>query len=201
MKFAISPRQRRMFFGELRRTVSALGIADESERNFYYNGLLAKHGLESLDGLASNRAFDALISDLRSDRGDFRGAVDCAAGDVTRMTFCVKVAAAQICQIAGIGEGAAREYVEGVIRQSRMGFGFRVNSGSFLLDMPTVQLSRLMRILCTHLARLKRKEFPRAKVALDPTVRFSINGPIKVCEGVERGYYDSLPFALTISAA
>jgi hypothetical protein len=130
------------------------------------------------------------------DAGDYAQPADFASEKQKRYAYVIKVTALQIMQLARLDESNARAYFDAVVSQSRRGSaGFYSRGESFYLDLDPRNLLLFLKILDTHLRRLKKRHFPLFPLSFNDRVRYIADGSIFLREPVDKYYYSRLPFS------
>lgn len=189
------------FFAVLHKAARNLGLSDDAAREAYYRQILRDEcGVSSIREIKSEAKFDRLMQRVMIDAGEYSAAVSAEVEKSRRTAFLIKVAAAQILQLSGVSDAAARSYFDAILRQSRLGGGFVSSGETFHLDLAPVHAHKLLQILDSHLRRLKRRYLsPRFGLSLDRRVRYERDGAITSRIAVDDDYYSKLTFGLSFA--
>ena len=102
-------------------------------------------------------------------------------------------------QLKGGSESDARNYLEGLINQARVSCGINTSDNSFWMDVSPTSLQHLLQILDTYRRKLLKANFPGSPVKFDDTVRYQVDGCIKIRYlDIENDYYSRQPFTVNV---
>ena len=160
--------------------------------------LFEETGKASLRELDRTGDFERVMHRLWSEAGDWEEAARFCTGDADRLGFLIKTCAAQIMQLAGRDESDARRYLEGVLAQSRIVHGTYTASGEFWMDVPLASAAKVFQMLDTHRRRLLREAAPKMAAAFSPKVRYVVDGPIVIRQGVSTQFYADEPLRVEV---
>jgi len=187
------------FFAAHRRACDALGFRTPEEcENFYRQVCLEEAHTASVKTIATLSDFDRCVARFEAVGGDYQSALQAEIENQKRRAYVVKVLVCQILQLNGVGYGNAREYLEGVFERSKIGAGFRASNASWFMDVPALNLHKVLQMLDTHLRRLKKRldpVYPKGcKTGFNDRIRFWNDAGKWTAEAVEKYYYSSRPF-------
>ncbi len=169
-----------------------LGIGREALRREYRHRVVRElTGRESVKDLRSSADYDTVMARLWSDAGDYGRAIHYRINAERRQAYAIRVLACQLMQLKGGDEDGARRYVGGVLDQARIAHGRR-DDGAWWMDVAEPQLSDLVKMLDTERRRILRRFTASAgRLAFSDRVRYEVDGPFLVRQGVPEGYYSS----------
>lgn len=132
---------------------AALGV----DREVYRHDVMREEaGVDSIKLLDRRAGYEAVMTRMWTDAGDYEMAARFLGGDARRLGLLCEACANQIAQITGRHEGGGRAYVEGVLSQA--GYPCRPSSGAgWCLDLPESSTRRVFAMLDTHRRRLLRQ--------------------------------------------
>lgn len=188
------------FFSMLRRAALNLGLDTREEVEEYRHQVMQEEaGCSSIKELNCKADFDACIKRFSIDAGDYLEAIEIGLQETRRKAYVIKVMSLQIMQLKGGSETDARNYLEGLINQARVPCGINTTDNSFWMDVSPTSLQHLLQILDTYRRKLLKANFPGYPVKFDDTVRYEIDGCIKMRQsGLPADYYASLPFQVNV---
>lgn len=170
-----------------------LGIQGKEEREEYRKSVMeVAAGKTSIKELSRTADFDAVISQFRSDAGNFELAIDSADQAKKRWAYLIKVISIQLMQLKGGEPFEARAYLSGLLDQARLPNGRNLDDDGYWVDLSIADAKRVFAMLDTHRRRLLRKWQSRS--SFSPHIRYEIDGPILIRVEVAPGYYDAIPF-------
>ena len=166
----ISAAQKGQFWRVFRDACFALGLQGKIEQSEYRHKLLKECcGKEHLNDLNTTTDYEAVMHRLSIDAGDFARAAKYAVADTHRVAMLVKIECCQILQLKGADEGAAFDYLAGLLQRSRLAdSGHNSDARTYWLDVPPGNVSKLLAILDTYRRKLVR-EFLTADKVIDST--------------------------------
>jgi len=200
------------FFVTIRKAYTALGLDSKSDQDAYYKLVLKEEAnCSSIRELPSLAAFDACLVRFSNDAQDYTHAVDPEVEKQKRRAYVVKVMSIQIMQLKGFsGQSdvptalAARAYIEGILKQSRCGASFHSDGSNYWMDLSAGSILLVLRILDSHLRKLKRKHFPTFPLSFDDRIKFVFvhndSGFTILRENVDKWHYANLPFEVRFSS-
>ena len=199
--FKLTPAHFKKFFATMNRATAALGLRGEAAQGYYHMVLREVAHCSSIKTIASAKLFDDCILRFTTDAGDYAQAIDYEQEKLKRYGYVIKVITYQIMQLERLTVSNARAYFDAVVKQSRQGScGFYSSDGCFYLDITIPNLLLFLKILDTHLRRLKRKHFPTFPLGFNDRVRYvsfdTTTGELFLREDVEKNYYAKLPFCV-----
>lgn len=154
---SITPSQRSAFFRALSAACQNLGLNTQDEREAYRKRVMKEEtGKEHLALLNRTGDFDRCMAHFAKDAGDWQTAAKFASGDAYRMAVMIRICCQQIMQLKGHPDGsdAAKDYLRGILEQSRIVCGTYANDSSFWMDISQDSLLTVFQILDTHRRRL-----------------------------------------------
>ena len=192
--FRLPPTHFKKFFAQMNKAVTALGVNSDE----YYRRVLSEcAGVSSIKQLPSLDAYDECLRRFALDAGDYAQPADFATEKQKRYAYIIKVTTLQIMQLARLDESNARAYFDAIVSQSRRGaVGFYSRGETFYLDLDPSNLLLFLKILDTHLRRLKKKHFPLFPLSFNDRVKYVADGPIFLREDVDKYYYSRQPFSV-----
>ena len=202
-KFTLTPAHYKKFFATMNRAVARLGLRDEDAKGYYHLVLKEVAHCGSIKTISSAKLYDDCILRFLSDAGEYAQAIDYDQEKVKRYAYVIKVITHQIMQLQRLTPETARAYFDGVVSQSCQGtVGFYSDGERFYLDITIPNLLLFVKILDTHLRRLKRRYFPTFPLGFNDRIRYvgcdTTTGELFLREDVEKGYYSGLPFSVKI---
>ena len=193
----ITPAHYKKFFAQLHKATLALGLLGGDADDYYRRILTECAGVTSIKQLPSIEAYDECLRRFALDAGDFAQPADFASEKQKRYAYIIKVTTLQIMQLARLDTSNARAYFDAVVFRSRRGAVGVVSSGeSFHLDIDPRNLLLFIKILDTHLRRLKKKHFPLFPLSFNDRVRYVADGSVFMREDVDKYYYSRQPFSV-----
>ena len=153
----ITPSQRSAFFRALSAACQNLGLNTQDEREAYRKRVMKEEaGKDHLALLNRTTDFDRCMAHFAKDAGDWESASKFASGDAYRMAVMIRICCQQITQLKGLPDGsdAAKNYLRGILEQSRIACGTYANDSSFWMDISQDSLLTVFQILDTHRRRL-----------------------------------------------
>ena len=188
------------FFSMLRRAALNLGLSSPQEVEEYRHQVMQEEaGCTSIKEMNCKRDFDACIRRFSADAGEYLDAIEIGLQETRRKAYVVKVMSIQIMQLKGGSESDARNYLEGLINQARVSCGINTSDNSFWMDVSPTSLQHLLQILDTYRRKLLKANFPGSPVKFDDTVRYEVDGCIKIrCLDIENDYYSRQPFTVNV---
>lgn len=188
------------FFSMLRRAALNLGLSSPQEVEEYRRQVMFEEaGCASIKDMNCKTHFDACIRRFSEDAGEYLDAIEIGLQETRRKAYVVKVMSIQIMQLKGGSESDARDYLEGVINQARIACGTNTADNSFWMDVSPQSLQHLLQILDTCRRKLLKANFPGWPVKFDDTVRYEIDGCIKVrYRDISPTYYSNIPFNVNV---
>lgn len=192
--FKLPPTHFKKFFAQMNKAVTALGVNSDE----YYRRVLTEcAGVSSIKQLPSLEAYDECLRRFALDAGDYARPADFATEKQKRYAYVIKVTTMQIMQLANLDEKNARAYFDAIVKQSRRGScGFYSSGETFYLDLDPRNLLLFVKILDTHLRRLKKKHFPLFPLSFDDRVKYVSDGSVFLREDVDKYYYANASFTL-----
>ena len=154
---SITPSQRSAFFRALSAACQNLGLNTQDEREAYRKRVMKEEaGKDHLALLNRTTDFDRCMAHFAKDAGDWETASKFASGDAYRMAVMIRICCQQIMQLKGLPDGsdAAKNYLRGILEQSRIACGTYANDSSFWMDISQDSLLTVFQILDTHRRRL-----------------------------------------------
>ena len=154
---SITPSQRSAFFRALSAACQNLGLNTQDEREAYRKRVMKEEtGKDHLALLNRTGDFDRCMAHFAKDAGDWQTAAKFASGDAYRMAVMIRICCQQIMQLKGLPDGsdAAKDYLRGILEQSRIACGTYANDSSFWMDISQDSLLTVFQILDTHRRRL-----------------------------------------------
>lgn len=188
------------FFTMLRKAALNLGLDTPQEVEEYRHQVMQEEaGCASIKEMNCKRDFDACIKRFSADAGEYLDAIEIGLQETRRKAYVVKVMSIQIMQLKGGSESDARNYLEGLINQARVSCGINTSDNSFWMDVSPTSLQHLLQILDTYRRKLLKANFPGSPVKFDDTVRYEVDGCIKIrCLDIENDYYSRQPFTVNV---
>lgn len=188
------------FFTMLRKAALNLGLDTPQEVEEYRRRVMQEEaGCASIKEMNCKRDFDACIKRFSADAGEYLDAIEIGLQETRRKAYVVKVMSIQIMQLKGGSESDARNYLEGLINQARVACGINTSDNSFWMDVSPTSLQHLLQILDTYRRKLLKANFPGSPVKFDDTVRYEVDGCIKIrCLDIENDYYSRQPFTVNV---
>lgn len=153
----ITKRQRCAFFRACSAACQNLGLNTQDEREAYRKRVMKEEtGKDHLALLNRTTDFDRCMAHFSKDAGDWETASKFASGDAYRMAVMIRICSQQIMQLKGLPDGsdAAKDYLRGILEQSRIVFGTYASDSSFWMDISQDSLLTVFQILDTHRRRL-----------------------------------------------
>lgn len=196
----LSPRQRALFWRAHQAACMELGLDDADGREEYRKRVMREEcGKCHLADLGRTDDFDRVMARFMRDAGDWQYASKFASGDVYRMAVMIRICCAQIMQLKGLPDGsdAAREYLAGVLEQSRVACGTYTDTGSFWMDVPKDTVRIVFAMLDTHRRRLLKACFAdggrsvRCFLGFDPQTVYKPNADGGCVIELNSGVYDT----------
>lgn len=171
----------------------ALGLDRYEAEEYRKKVLFDETGKESSKDVDAKGEFDAIMARHLADADRFDDAAKYAGGDAKRQAYIAQACAAQIVQLKGGegGEDAARNYLAGILRQSRLADMTIAADGTWWLDLPAGAAFAVYCMLDKY-RRWLLKDFGLANkdLAFSARVRYRVCGPrIVIREGVSGDYY------------
>lgn len=154
---SITPSQRSAFFRALSAACQNLGLNTQDERETYRKRVMKEEtGKDHLALLNRTTDFERCMAHFANDAGDWETASKFASGDAYRMAVIIRICCQQIMQLKGLPDGsdAAKNYLRGILEQSRIACGTYANDSSFWMDISQDSLLTVFQILDTHRRRL-----------------------------------------------
>ena len=154
---AITKCQRYAFFRACSEACHNLGINTHCQREAYRKRVMMQEtGKNSLSLLNRTTDFDRCMAHFAYDAGDWKAASKFASGDSYRMAVMIRICCQQIMQLKGLldGSDAAKNYLCGILKQSRIVCGHQPENSSFWMDIPQGSILTIFQILDTHRRRL-----------------------------------------------
>ena len=156
-EFKLTPAHYKKFFAQMNKAASLLGLDSRAAEQYYRNVLIECAGVPSIKLIKSKAGYDSCLLRFSSDAGDYATALDYEIDSLKRHAYVIKVMSIQIMQLQRLDEKSARSYFDSVVFNSSRGTVRGISSGeSFYLDVPRPFLALAIKILDTHLRRLKR---------------------------------------------
>lgn len=153
----ITAAQRSAFFRAMSAACQNLGLNTQNERETYRKRVMKEETRKDhLSQLNRTTDFDRCMAHFAKDAGDWLTASKFASGDAYRMAVMIRICCQQIMQIKGLPDGsdAAKNYLRGILEQSRIACGTYANDSSFWMDISQDSLMTVFQILDTHRRRL-----------------------------------------------
>lgn len=199
-RHAVNRAQYQKFFVMLRQAATNLGLFAPEEIDEYRHRVMREEvGVDSIKEMDGKRDFDACIKRFAADVGLYHEAIDIGLQEIRRMAYVIKVMAIQIMQLKGGREDDSRDYLSGIINQSRTPCGVNTSDNSFWMDVSPKSLRTVLQILDTYRRKLIKEHFPKAPTRFDATVRFEIDGNIHTrYTGIPADYYSNIPFNVNV---
>ena len=199
-KNTVTKAQYPLFFSKLRRAAFNLGLDTPQEVEEYRRRVMREEaGCASIKEMNNKADFDACIKRFSVDSGDYLNAIEIGLQEMRRKAYVVKVMSIQIMQLKGGSESDARNYLEGLINQARVSCGINTSDNSFWMDVSPTSLQHLLQILDTYRRKLLKANFPGSPVKFDDTVRYQVDGCIKIRYlDIENDYYSRQPFTVNV---
>ena len=192
--FKLPPAYFKKFFAQMNKAVTALGVNSDE---YYRRVLFECAGVSSIKQLPSLELYAECLRRFALDAGDYAQPADFATEKQKRYAYIIKVMTLQIMQLARLDESNARAYFDAIVSQSRRGaVGFYSRGETFYLDLDPINLLLFLKILDTHLRRLKKKHFPLFPLSFNDRVKYVADGPIFLREDVDKYYYSRQPFSV-----
>lgn len=195
-KWTMSQAQRAVLFSLAAKAASNLG---EKADEYRHQVMLEELGIASSNDLRGNADYDVLKRRFEQDAGDYLAAIETGVQDVKRRAYNIKVICLQLMQLKGLAETGARDYLNGVLKQSRIMPDY--SQDSYYMDVSRRELSTIHAILDTERRKLIRKYFATTPLSLQDTLRFEIDGPIAIKYECDRSYYAKFPFTVHVKEA
>lgn len=188
------------FFSMLRHAALNLGLSSPQEVEEYRRQVMFEEaGCASIKDMNCKTHFDACIRRFSEDAGEYLDAINIGLQETRRKAYVVKVMSIQIMQLKGGSESDARNYLEGLINQARVSCGINTSDNSFWMDVSPTSLQHLLQILDTYRRKLLKANFPGSPVKFDDTVRYEVDGCIKIkWLDIENDYYSRQPFTVNV---
>ena len=153
----ITAAQRSAFFRAMSAACQNLGLNTQNERETYRKRVMKEETRKDhLSQLNRTTDFDRCMAHFAKDAGDWETASKFASGDAYRMAVMIRICCQQIMQLKGLPDGsdAAKNYLRGILEQSRIACGTYANDSSFWMDISQDSLLTVFQILDTHRRRL-----------------------------------------------
>ena len=153
----ITAAQRSAFFRAMSAACQNLGLNTQNERETYRKRVMKEETRKDhLSQLNRTTDFDRCMAHFAKDAGDWETASKFASGDAYRMAVMIRICCQQIMQLKGLPDGsdAAKNYLRGILEQSRIACGTYANDSSFWMDISQDSLMTVFQILDTHRRRL-----------------------------------------------
>ena len=153
----ITAAQRSAFFRAMSAACQNLGLNTQNERETYRKRVMKEETRKDhLSQLNRTTDFDRCMAHFAKDAGDWETASKFASGDAYRMAVMIRLCCQQIMQLKGLPDGsdAAKNYLRGILEQSRIACGTYANDSSFWMDISQDSLMTVFQILDTHRRRL-----------------------------------------------
>jgi len=183
------------FFAQMHKATVALGLLGDAANDYYRNVLRECAGVSSIKELPSLDAYNECLRRFAIDAGDFAQPLDYLTEKMKRYAYIIKVTTHQIMQLARLDERTARNYFDAIMRQARRDNCVVTSGETFYLDIPPGDLLLFVKILDTHLRRLKKRHFPLFPLSFNDRVRYVFEGSVFMREDVDKYYYSRLPFS------
>ena len=193
-RFKLPPAHYKRFFAQMHKATTALGLLGDKANDYYRRTLQECAGVSSIKQLPSFDAYHACLKRFAIDAGDFAQPLDFLTEKVKRYAYIIKVTTHQIMQLARLDERTARNYFDSIMRQARRDNCVVSSGETFYLDIPPSDLLLFVKILDTHLRRLKKRHFPLFPLSFNDRVRYTVDGSVFMREDVDKYYYAQLPF-------
>ena len=195
-KNGLTERQQAMFWAVFNKACAAQGLFTTADKAEYRHRILEEEtGVVSLLSLSRTTDFDRVMFRVACDAGDFEQAANFSVSDARRMGHLIKVCCLQLMQLKGGDEAEARQYLGGLLDQARVPNGTRTDDNSYWMDCTLDQSHKVFQTLDTHRRRLLRDRGAR-RTTFEPRKRYTVDGPILMCETVSGDYYASAPFSV-----
>lgn len=153
----ITSKQRFAFFRALSAACQNLGLNTQEERDTYRKQVMREEcKKEHLALLNRTTDYDRCMSRFARDAGDWQTASKFASGDAYRLAVMIRICCQQIMQLKGLPDGsdATRNYLAGILEQSRIACGTHCDDSSFWMDVSQGSLLVVFQILDTHRRRI-----------------------------------------------
>ena len=153
----ITKSQRYAFFRACSAACQNLGLNTQDEREAYRKRVMKEEtGKDHLALLNRTTDFDRVMARFAKDAGDWQTASKFASGDAYRMAVMIRICCQQIMQLKGLPDGsdAAKNYLRGILEQSRIACGTYASDQSFWMDISQDSILTVFQILDTHRRRL-----------------------------------------------
>lgn len=149
----LTQKQTWAYFKAAQAGAAAMNIDRETYR---HKVMREEAGVDSIKLLDRRAGYEAVMTRMWTDAGDYEMAARFMGGDARRLGMLCEVCANQIAQITGRQEGGGVAYVDGVLSQA--GYPCRPSSGAgWYLDIPESSTRRVFAMLDTHRRRLLRQ--------------------------------------------
>lgn len=152
-------KQIRLFFSELRKACSALGIEGKAQRDEYRRRIMWEEcHAEHLKDMNGTLDFEHLMLRMASDASDFETASKFSTGESRRIGAMIDDCARQVFELSGYaGDVNARlAYILSILAQSGCRT-IRPKSSVWWMDLGEDKPMRVFSILDTHRRRLIRR--------------------------------------------
>lgn len=179
----------------------AAGVAREAQRQAFRRRIVREEaGAESVKDVRSQEAYDAVMARLWEEAGDYGRAIRYRIGAERRLAYVVRVLAAQLMQLKGGDEAGAQAYVGGILSRAHVPNGCDPRSEDYWMDVSPARLAQLVQILDTERRRLLRRAGAASRLSFSDRVRYEVDGPILIVQGVAAGHYDAARVRVNVRA-
>lgn len=190
----ITKSQRFAFFRACSAACQNLGLNTQDEREAYRKRVMKEEaGKDHLALLNRTTDFDRCMAHFAKDAGDWETASRFASGDAYRMAVMIRICCQQIMQLKGLPDGsdAAKNYLRGILEQSRIACGTYANDSSFWMDISQDSIFTVFQILDTHRRRLLAG-YPSLDglKGFDPQIVYEVAGD-RIRLTFNRSHYDT----------
>ena len=172
----ITARQKAAFWRTFSAACAERGITSFHEREAWRHKILREQvGKAHLANLNATTDYDKVMAYLCEAIGDYQAASRFASGGEKRAVRNLMICCAQIMQIKGAAEGsdAAKNYLAGVLEQSRIACGTDARDASFWLDLSPDSIITVFCILDTYRRKLLRGLIPAGSFfGFDPAAKY-----------------------------
>lgn len=185
----------RKFFAQMHKATLNLGLMGDKADEYYRRTLNECAGVSSIRHLPSMEAYNECLKRFAIDAGDFARPSDFSDEKTKRYAYIIKVMTHQIMQLERLNEKTARNYFDGIISQSRRGFSVVSSGETFYLDINPQDLLLFIKILDSHLRRLKKRHFPLSPMSFNDRIKYTPFNDFFIINEVDKYYYSNLPFS------
>lgn len=166
-----------------------LGIGREAQRREYRHRVVRElTGRESVRDLRSASDYDAVMARFWADAGDYERASHCLINAERRQAYVIRVLSTQLMQLKGESTADAQAYIGGILDRAKVPNGRNFDDDTYWMDLASSRLAQLVQILDTERRRILRRS-GATRLSFTDRVRYAVDGPVLVIQGVPRGYY------------